>query len=292
MYHWIPQSQFAGYMVAQDKGFYREAGMDLDLLCGGPGKDCLASVGGGKITFCTSWLSSAIEKRADGVPLVNIGQIVQTSALLIVAMRNSGIREPKDLNGKKLGFWTGEFNVPLIAFLTKHDLKLTVIPNYTTVTIFREGAVDAFAAMWYNEYHTILDSGFNPDELTVFRLGDLGVDFPEDGLYCMEETFRADPELCRAFVAASLKGWLYAFDHEDEALDIVMKYAQATATGTNRAHQRWMLRRMKDLIIPRGHRNELGKLDHEAYMRVAEALQSMHLLSRLPQFDEFYRGSR
>ena len=108
------------------------------------------------------------------------------------------------------------------------------------------------SAMWYNEYHTILNSGLNPDDLTLFFFSRLGLNFPEDGIYCMEKTLREDPESCEAFVQASIKGWLYAFENQDDALNIVMKHAKAAHTGTNKAHQRWMLARMKELIMPEG----------------------------------------
>ena len=114
------------------------------------------------------------------------------------------------------------------------------------------------SAMWYNEYHTIFNSGINADDLTLFFFSQFGLNFPEDGIYCTEETFRKDPEMCAAFVRASIKGWLYAFDNQEEAMDIVMKHAKSAHTGTNRAHQRWMLARMKDLIIPDGDSSGLG----------------------------------
>ncbi len=289
---WIPQAQFAGYFVAKEKGFYRDAGIDLTLVKGGPGNDSFVTLAAGKVTFCTGWLSTAIEKRASGIPLVNLAQIMQRSALLLVATRKSGIRELEDLNDKTLGYWIGEFYVPLSVFLREHYLKVKVIPNYTSITMFTKHAVDAIGAMWYNEYHSILNSGYDPDELTVFRLGDLGVDFPEDGLYCMEATFRADPEMCAAFVQASLRGWLYAFDHREEALDIVMKHAEEANTGTNRAHQGWMLARMKDLILPGPDRASLGKLTPKDYITVGEALKSLYLVDRLPAYQEFYRGEK
>ena len=93
-------------------------------------------------------------------------------------------------------------------------------------------------------------------------------------------------------VTASLEGWLYAFDHEEEALDIVMKHANAAHTGTNRAHQRWMLARMKDLIIPRGNRSVLGKLDPADYEGVAKVLKALDLTKKTPPFSEFYRGEK
>ena len=290
MPQWIPQAQFAGYMVAKEKGFYRDAGLDLNLLVGGPGKNGFCSLADSEATFCTGWLSTAIEKRASGVRLVNISQITQRSALLLVALKKSGIREPKDLNGKKVGYWVGEFQVPVQAFIKKHDLRVKMIPNYTTVTILLKNAVDAVAAMWFNEYHTLLNSGYNEDELIKLSLGELGADFPEDGLYCMEDTFKADPQMCAALVSASLKGWSYAFNHQEEAINIVMKYAKTANTGTNRAHQTWMLQKMKDLILPDGKLTVMGKLQREDYLQVGEALKSLDIVKHLPTFEDFYRG--
>jgi NitT/TauT family transport system substrate-binding protein len=108
----------------------------------------------------------------------------------------------------------------------------------------------------------------------------------------MEETLQSDPALCKGFVEASLKGWLYAFEHEQEALDIVMRRAQAAHTGTNRAHQRWMLARMKDLILPSGDRTRLGKLWQADYELVGGVLKDSYLIDYLPKFEDFYRGPR
>ncbi len=290
--HWIPQAQFAGYMVALKKGFYRENGLDLTLIQGGPGKDSFMSLASGQTTFAVGWLSDGIKRKASGIDLVNIAQVIQRSALLLVAKKKSRILAPKDLTGRKIGIWVGNFHVPFMAFFNRQAVSPRIVPNYTSVNIFLKDAVDAVAAMWYNEYHLILNSGYNPDELTCFRLSDHGINFPEDGLYCMEETFDTDPKLCALFVQASLKGWLYAFDHRDEAIDIVMKYAEAAHTGTNRAHQQWMLDRMRDLILPETRERTLGRLNPEDYAAVGRMLKKCHLIEELPPLTEFYRGGQ
>jgi NitT/TauT family transport system substrate-binding protein len=289
---WIPQAQFAGYMVALDKGFYREAGLDLTLLVGGPGKPAFDSLKSGEATFSTDWLSNGIEKRASGLDIVNLAQISQRSALILVAKKKSGIEKPQDLNGKTVGLWAGQFYLQPRVFFQKYGLNVKIIPNYSSVSLFLKGGVDAMSAMWYNEYHTLLNSGLNADDLTLFFFSELGLNFPEDGIYCMQETLRKDPEMCSAFVHASLKGWLYAFEHQDEALDIVMKHAKAAHTGTNRAHQRWMLARMKDLIIPEGDKRGFGKLKPQDYDLVANVLKDFDQIDRVPPFDEFYRGPK
>ncbi|HTY23551.1 MAG TPA: ABC transporter substrate-binding protein [Desulfomonilaceae bacterium] len=289
---WIPQAQFAGYMVALEKGFYREAGLDLNLLVGGPEKPPFVALEAGEAMFCTDWLSSGIQKRATGTPIVNLAQISQRSALILVAKKKSGIEQAQDLNGKNVGLWPGLFYIQPMVFFEKYGLKVNVITNYTSVSLFLKGGVDAMSAMWYNEYHLMLNSGLNSDDLTLFFFSRLGLNFPEDGIYCLEQTLREDPNLCEAFVRASIKGWLYAFENQDDALDIIMKHAKAAHTGTNKAHQRWMLARMKELIIPEGDARTLGKLYPADYALVSDILKDSNLIHQVPQYNDFYRGPK
>ncbi|MGC8604796.1 MAG: ABC transporter substrate-binding protein [Desulfomonilaceae bacterium] len=287
---WLPQAQFAGYMMAFEKGFYRDVGLDVEILRGGPANPPLKSLKSGLATFCTAWISTAIQQRQAGLKLVNLAQIVQRSALMLVAKKSSGINTLNDIDGRRIGLWQGDFRIqPLALFKIRH-INVIEIPMYSTVNLFLKGGVDAISAMWYNEYHTLLNSGFDKDELTTFFFSDYGLNFPEDGIYCLEKTLNENPRLCEGFVQASLKGWVYALDNQDETLDVVMKYANSAHTGTNRAHQAWMLARMKDLIYPNGEKSLLGKLDQRQYELVTKTLQSLQLIDRQPLFTGFYRG--
>ena len=289
---WIPQAQFAGYMMALEKGFYRDAGLDLTLLRGGPDNLPFEALSSGRATFCTGWLSTGIQQRSGGIRVINLGQIVQRSALMLIAKKSSGITSPLELHGKRVGLWEGDFRIQPLAFFRRNNLMVEMVPLYSTANLFLKGGVDAMSAMWYNEYHTILNCGLNEDELTFFFLSDFGLNFPEDGIYCLEDTYRADPKACERVVEASLKGWLYAFEHQDETLNVVMKYCDEAHTGTNRAHQKWMLARMKDLILPNGDKSGLGKLKPRDYSRVAGILLDLNLINHIPPIAEFYRGSK
>jgi NitT/TauT family transport system substrate-binding protein len=287
---WVPQAQFAGYMTALDKGFYREVGLDVTMDTGGPGRSAFDALAGGKVTFCTEWLSSGIQHRANGVPVVNIAQITQRSSLMLIAKKKSRIKALDNLNGKRVALWGGDFRIQPQALFRKYNINPEIVPLYGTVNLFLKGAVDAISAMWYNEYHTIINSGLDPDELTLFFFKDLLPNFPEDGIYCFEDTYDRDPEMCRRFVSASLKGWLYAFEHPNEAIDIVMKYADAAHTETNKAHQRWMLARMQDLIIPNGDKAGMGKLKVQDFDNVVKVLVESGSIQRVPKLEDFYRG--
>jgi len=284
---WLPQAQFAGYYVAQDQGFFREQGLAVEILRGGPDRPPSELLARGQADIATMMLATAIVQRADGAPVRHIAQMMQRSALMLVARRSRGITAPADLGGKRVSLWGGDFRVQLLAFLQAHGLKVTIVPQYDTMNLFLRGGVEAASAMWYNEYHLLLLAGLNPEELTTFLLAEYGFNFPEDGLYCREELARSRPDLCRRFVRASLKGWEYAFTHPEVALDIVMAQAEEAHGATNRVHQRWMLARLRDLMVPPGATRPTGQLQEGDYHRVAAELQKHALIDRVPPFGDF-----
>ncbi|MCK9375819.1 MAG: ABC transporter substrate-binding protein [Syntrophobacterales bacterium] len=285
---WFPQAQFAGYYVAYEKGFYRRHGLAVKILRGGPAAPASEAVARGQATFGTMFLATGIEKRAQGVKVVNIAQIVQRSALMLVAKKASGIEKPEDINGKKVSLWANEFQLQPQAFFRKHHLQVRLVPQTGTLNLFLRGGVEVASAMWYNEYHQILSHGVNPDELTTFFMADYGMNSPEDGIYCLEETLKAHPDHCRAFVTASVEGWQYAFAHPEEALDIVMRYVNEAKVATDRVHQKWMLEKMQAIIEPPGWERPMGTLKPEAYARVARGLQNAGLIRAIPAYAAFY----
>ena len=85
---WRPQAQFAGFYVAYDKGFYKDVGLNVRFLTGGPDAPSPEYLKDGRADFATMWLSTALQMRAHGVKLVNIAQLLQRSSLTIVAWRS------------------------------------------------------------------------------------------------------------------------------------------------------------------------------------------------------------
>lgn len=282
---WLPQAQFAGYYVAYEKGFYRQQGLNVKILRGGPDYPPSEMLAAGRADFGSMLLTTGIMRRARGVKLVNVAQIVQRSALMLVAKKSSGINSPQDINGKKVGMWGEDFQGQPRAFFRKYQISVQAVPQSGTMNLFLRGGVEVASAMWYNEYHQIINAGVDPEELTTFLFADHGMNFPEDGIYCREEARQQRPLVCRAFVAASLQGWQYAFDHPGEALDIVMQYVNAAHIATDRVQQKWMLERMRDIIAIPDH--PLGILPERAYLRVAEELKNSGLIKTIPEFAQF-----
>ena len=287
---WVPQAQFAGYYFAAEQGIYRKHGLNVTILSGGAQRPSpLDLLREGKADFATLWLSTGIQARAQGLNLDNIGQVVPRSALMLVAKKARGIRSPRDIQGKKVGLWAPIFQLQARAFFKKYDLEVKIVPQSFTMNLFLRDGIDVASATWYNEYHTILAAGLNPEELATFFFHEHGLNFPEDGIYVLADRFKRDPGMCRSFVKGSVEGWLGAFAQKDKTLDMVMKNLKMEYMPANRVHQRWMLERMQDLILPSDKSDLSVQLLPGDYDRVAACLYSSGLIDRIPEFTSFYR---
>ena len=284
---WEPQAQFAGYYVALDKGIYARNGIDLKILRAGVRHSPVEALEKGTADFAILWLSTVLQHRTAGNQFVNLAQIIQRSSKMLISKKAADIKTIADMEGKKVGLVGGDESIPFRTLFAKHHVKVREVRKSHTVNLFLRGGVDVTSAMWFNEYHTILDSGIDPDELNVIFLRDQGMNFLEDGIYTMEKTLHKDPALATAFVTASLEGWRYAFDHPDEALDIVLKYRREAQLPASRMHQKWMLDRMRDLMTPAAPEVGFGQLKEQDYLAVCHALQKQGLIRTYPDYATF-----
>ena len=275
---WSPQAQFAGFIMAQEKGFFREAGLPaVRILWSKLGDKPIERLCAGEVEFATAWLTTALLRQIEGLDPVNIGQYMQKSATMMVARNNRGIAKPEDLTGKVLLSWGGDFDSEFKMFLAAFNIKpKAVFPLSASLAPMLQGAADASQAMYYNEYHSLLERGLRKEDMVVFHFADFGLNFVGDGLFTSSRYRDAHPEICAAINAAIVKGWAYAFKHEEETLDAVLRYAEANSIVTNRNHQRWMLRVVQDLITYRvGSAPEnWGQLRREDYDFIVNTLKS------------------
>ena len=289
---WRPQAQFAGYIVAKEKGFFAEEGApNVELRWYREGDPPMKLVADGKVDFCTGWLSQAIKLRAEGVKIVNVGQIMQESTLMLVAWRRLGIVKPQDMTGRNVGLWGADFDVPALALFKKFGVHPNIVPQSYSITPFLRRAVHVASAMYYNEYHKLMEAGVQAEEIQTFFYPDYGLNFPEDGLYCTDATRLGRAKVCSAVVSASIKGWAYAAKNEVETLDLVMEYCKGAQLATNRNHQRWMLRTVLSSIQHRVGPDPArwGALLKEDYENVAKALCDLRFIRVSPPFDDLYK---
>ncbi len=296
---WVPQAQFAGYYVAQETGIYKEYGLDVEIISGGPQRSSADYLKNGKADFASLWLVSGIDLCNQGIKVINLAQIVQRSALMLIAKKSSGILKPQDMNGRKVGLWGPPFATQPKIFFQQQGITVIPLHQSYSINLFLRDGVAVASAMWYNEYHSILNAGINPDELTTFFYADYNLNFPEDGIYVLKKTWQQHPDLCRAFVNASIKGWRKAFANPELTLDITMHNLRKEHIISNRVHQKWMLERMHDIILPQNKAQEqnksqrpqpIGILKQQDFQRVVKSLKQVHLIKNAPNFKNFHQS--
>lgn len=276
---WVTQAQFGGYYAAKDKGFYEEAGLDVDIKPGGPDIAPPQVIAGGGADVIIEWMPAALAAREKGVPLVNIGQIFKRSGMMLTCRKETGIRDPKtDFKGRTLGVWFAGNEYPFLSWMSQLGLRtdgskdgVRVLKQGFNVDPLLQKQADCISTMTYNEYWQVIDAGLKPDDLVVFKYEDQGVATLEDGLYVLERSLQ-DPKtvdkLAR-FLKASIRGWEHAQKEPDEVAAIVLDN-DATGAQTEK-HQKRMMGEINKLVGQGGSKG-IGWLDEADFERTVKVL--------------------
>ena len=285
---WVTQAQFAGYYVAKDKGFYKEEGLDVDIMPGGPDISPTQVMAGGGADVTVDWMPSALAAREKGLELVNIAQPFKSSGMMLTCLKETGIKGPEDFKGKTLGVWFGGNEYPFLSWMA--TLKIPTDGSAGGITVLKQGFnVDpllqkqaaCISTMTYNEYWQVIDAGLKPDELVTFKYEDEGVATLEDGLYVMQDKLK-DPafkEKMVKFVRASMKGWKYAEAHPDEAAGIVLENDESGAQ--TEIHQKRMMGEIAKLTA--GSNGALDPADYERTVKILLGGGSDPVISKAPE---------
>lgn len=225
---WLPQAQFAGFLVADAKGFYEDAGLDVTVIPGGPNVNNIQQLVSGEADLAVDRVSTLFQSRDKGVPIKAIAEFDQESGFWLVGKKSEGINAPEDLVGKRVGiFADNEFEY--LAMLDEMGIDEgdvdTFFQGFTMEPWLNDKYTVAQVTSW-NEMQTIYESGVSPDEVTLFKPSDYGVGVLHGAILANEDIIDEEPEALSAFVEATMKGWTFAFENPEEAIDIVMEQAQ------------------------------------------------------------------
>jgi NitT/TauT family transport system substrate-binding protein len=271
---WVTQAQFAGYYVAQTKGYYKDAGLDVTILPGGPDINPQQVLAGGGADVVVDWMPSALATREKGSPVVNIAQPFKKSGMMLTCRKETGITKPEDFKGKTLGVWFFGNEYPFLSWMSQLGIPtnggadgVNVLKQGFNVDPLLQKQADCISTMTYNEYHQVLEAGVKPEDLITFKYEDMGVATLEDGLYVLEDKLK-DPafvETMAKFVKASMKGWDDARANPADAVKAVLDN-DASGSQTEQ-HQTTMIEEINKLT-----EGSDGTLDTAAAERTVETL--------------------
>ena len=280
---WIAQAQFAGYYVAKEKGFYEEAGLDVEILHPFVTQTAEERVRGGQAQATMLTVSEALELVDKGIPLVNILQTSMNSALTIISRFGS---DPLSLKGAKVITWRSGFGQIAKCMAAQENLDYQWITASSSLNIFVSGVVDAVMAMSYNEYYQLKQTGLVQSEQGVYRFADHGFNIQEDGVYMTAAEYRKNQDAAERFAQASRRGWEWAAEHPDETLDIVMGYVKEYRIATNRVLQKLMLEEILRLQLDPDSGERAFRLRPDMVQKASRIMREGGILSRDVTYEE------
>ena len=259
---WTAQSQFVGFYVASSMGFYQEAGLDVLIRHPAASKPSIDYLTEGESQFITLNLVTAMNLIDDGIPLVNVLQMSQQNNLLIVS--HTPLNGKESLRGKKVGHWKSGFSELPMAMDKKFGLGIQWVPFISNVNLYISGAIDAALAMSYNEFFQLKMAGQRIKKEQLLYMRDIGYNVPEDGVYVTADFYLKHKDLAIKFAEATRKGWEWAVEHPEEALDIVMLTMRQSGIPGNMIAQDWMLKQILSQLADKDTSKRSYKLEPKA----------------------------
>lgn len=291
---WFAQSQFAGYYVALEKGFYAEEGLDVSILEGAVDIVPQQVLGSGQAEFAISWVPKSLASREQGIDITDIGQVFQRSGTLQVSWKDSGPSSVADLAGTKIGNWGFGNEFEVLAGLRKAGLDpekdVELVQQNFDMQALLNREIDSAQAMIYNEFGILLQTEnpetgdlYTKDLFNVINWNDEGTAMLQDAIWAGTDWLKdsKNQETAVKFLKASYKGWAYCRDNVSECAEIVVKYGSAL----NKVHMEYMMNEVNALIWPSPQ--GIGIVDSDLWAQTVSIATDSALITKDPGSDAF-----
>ncbi|MFZ6770477.1 ABC transporter substrate-binding protein [Undibacterium sp. Di26W] len=280
---WTHAFQFAGYYAAKELGYYREAGLDVDIQQAQPGLDVIDEVVSGKAEYGIG-TSSLMLSRKEGKPVVVIAVIFQHSPLILISRKDAEPQTVHDLSGKRIMLESQ--SQELLAYLKRENIpfdQFKKIEHSFNVDDLVNGKVDVMSAYLTNEPFRLGQAGI---AYHIYTPRSVGIDFYGDNLFTTDKEIKEHPERVKAFRAASLRGWEYALQHQEEIIDLILqRYVGLNNLASNKeffhyeaAQTSYLL--SHDLIA-------IGYMNPGRWRHIADTYAELGMLSANFSMDDF-----
>lgn len=220
---WLHQFQFAGYYAALDQGFFAAEGLDVELRERDMARSNIEQVLMGEAHYGIAD-SILLQHHARGQDVVLVAPILQHSPNVLMTLRSTGIRSPRDLVGRRLAFYDNDTDgIAILAMLAEQGVLKSGLerqPWTDRLEKLISGETEAVAAYSTNEPYALREMGYQVD---VIDPKHYGMDFYGDIFFTSATEARDNPQRVDAMRRAVIRGWHYALDHKEEMVDLILR---------------------------------------------------------------------
>ena len=287
---WLPQAEFAGYMVARELGLFARRGLDVTILPGGPDHPALAKVATGAADIGIGPSSLMFVARAKSVPVKIIALPLQDSIFRFVLKAENRIVSLRQLAGSPVGLWLGGDEAEFAAMAAKQGMKLSdfkVIKHDNTVTGFLHDRYVLSQVTTINELILLRKEGYPETELHILSPSDYGVAMPSDCLFTTDKVLATRRKALVRFLDDAREGWRTAFADKDATVKmLVSRYP-----GLDAGHQMEQLNAMETLVSGPGRDVPFGRMDPVIMERVQQEMVTAKLIPGVQFLPDIVDGS-
>ena len=268
---WIINAQFAGPYTALEKGYFAEEGLNVTINPGGFDINSIPLVAAGTDTFGLHDMGSLLLARSEEMPLISAATFFQKHPGGAMALASSGIKTLQDFTGKTMGFQEGGPWMLTKAMLRKNgvdpDSMKQITIGYDLSPIY-SGQVDLTTVYATNEPLIAKTQGYDS---VVFLPYDYGIETSSEALFTTDQYLKDHPDVVCAMVRAIQRGWQYAIDHPEEAVDIIMKYGKELNRDAELAQ---MQAQIAHLVTPDSQKYGLGYMTQARWQTAHDVLRT------------------
>ncbi|BFH59919.1 ABC transporter substrate-binding protein [Paenibacillus azoreducens] len=256
---WTPNTNHTGLYVAKEKGYYAEEGLNVEIMQPGAGGSD-AMVASGKVPFGVSIQENVTQGRTQGVPLVSIAAVIQHNTSGFAAPVDRNIKKPKDFEGKTYGGWGSPVEQAVISSIMENDKA-----DANKVKFVNMGEADYFTAVkrdidfaWIFYAWTGIEAELRNEPLDMMYVKDFSdkLDYYTPVIVTNEKQIQEDPELVKAFMRATSKGYEYAIKNPEDAANILLKAVPELDKDLVIASQKWLSPKYQDDAARWGEQKE------------------------------------
>ncbi len=225
---WKFQFENAGFIMAQEKGFYKESGLDVAILEYMSGKDVVANVLEQKNNYGV-YHSSIFVEDGKVKPIILLATYLQRSPLVFISHKE--VKEPKEMIGKTIMGTSNELKYSSLGLMLKHyniTKENSTIQDHTfNLNSFIDKKVDVMSAFTSNQLFELDRRGV---KYHVIKPIDFGFNMSASNLFTSKNEIEEHPQRTKRFIEASNRGWEYALQHVEESIEILQKKYGVTKT--------------------------------------------------------------